>query len=249
MGEHRRFFINPDQISGDSATLNGDTARQIAKVLRLREGDCICLLDGSGNEHNARINALSKDEVTATIFNTGSCANEANLQLTLAICHPKGDKLELIVQKATELGISRIVIVNSERTVARPGDSKIADRLVRWRRIAAEAAEQSCRSCVPEVDGIISYADLAASISGYDLALVAWEDESRTSLRDVIRNKADVRSVMLIIGPEGGLTSKEVEDVKTAGARCVTFGKRVLRSETAAIAGCAAIMYEIEGEL
>ena len=249
MGEHRRFFVSPEQISGDNAVLTGDTARQISKVLRLREGDCICLLDGSGIEHNARISAVSRDEVEARIFETGSCANEARLRLTLAICHPKGDKLELIVQKATELGISRVVIVNSERTVARPEDSKIAERLVRWRRIAAEAAEQSCRSCIPEIDGVVGFEELIDSVSGYQLALVAWEDENETSLRDVIRGKPDVESVLLIIGPEGGLTNKEVEDAKAAGARCVTFGKRVLRSETAAIAGCAAIMYELEGEL
>ena len=249
MGEHRRFFISPEQISGDNATLTGDTARQITKVLRLREGDCICLLDGSGNEHNARISAISKDEVAARIFDTGSCANEAKLRLTLAICHPKGDKLELIVQKATELGISRVVIVNSERTVARPEDSKIAERLIRWRRIAAEAAEQSCRSCIPEIDGVISFDELVDSISGYQLALVAWEDENKTSLRDVIHGKSNIESVLLIIGPEGGLTNREVEVTKSAGAMCVTFGKRVLRSETAAIAGCAAIMYEMEGEL
>lgn len=249
MGEHRRFFINPEQISGDSATLNGDTARQISRVLRLKEGDCICLLDGSGNEHNARINTLSKDEVRARIYSTGSCSNEADLQLTLAICHPKGDKLELVVQKSTELGISKIVIVNSERTVARPDDSKIAERLIRWKRIATEAAEQSCRGCVPEIEGMIDFSDLVKSINNYDLALVAWEDESKTTLKNVIRDTADVGSVVLIIGPEGGLTNQEVEDAKAAGARCVTFGKRVLRSETAAIAGCAAIMYELEGEL
>ena len=119
MSNHRRFFVRPEQIAGEMAVLTGSQARQIAKVLRLTEGDHICLLDGSGVEHQAVITALSSGEVTARIVGTGACETEARIKLRLAVCLPKGDKIELIVQKCTELGISELIVVRSERTVAR----------------------------------------------------------------------------------------------------------------------------------
>lgn len=249
MGDHRRFFICPEQISGGEARITGSTAHQIARVLRLKEGDTVCLLDGLGNEHDARITALSKAGITATILGTRPSAGEPALHLVLAVCMPKGDKLDLIVQKCSELGISKIVVVNSERTVTRLDPAKAAERLARWRRIAAEAAEQAGRGRVPEVEGMVDFDDLAAGLGECSLALVAWEDEGHTPMRDVLRENAGVGSVTMIVGPEGGLSEREVEAARSAGARCVTLGRRVLRCETAAIAACAAIMYELEGEL
>ncbi|MCL5105185.1 MAG: 16S rRNA (uracil(1498)-N(3))-methyltransferase [Armatimonadetes bacterium] len=249
MGNHRRFFISPEQIDGSTAVLTGDPARQISKVLRLKEGDFICLLDGTGNEHDALISALSKDEVTARILGTNACSREPRLRVTLAVCLPKGDKLELIVQKCSELGISKYVIVNSERTVARPDSSKSADRLARWRRIAAEAAEQCGRAAAPEVEGIIEFSELAGEISSHQLALVAWEEESGVSLKSALQANQKAETVILIIGPEGGLTEEEVALAKSAGAISVSLGKRLMRVETAAVAASAVIMYELEGEL
>jgi len=246
MGNHRRFFINPDQIDGSNAIITGETARQISKVLRLREGDVICLLDGHGNEHSALITSLSKNEVSTRILGTSTCDREPNIRLTLAICLPKGDKLDLIVQKCAELGISKYVIVNSERVVTRLDSSKAADKIARWQKIAAEAVEQCGGARIPEVRGIVNFSEMTEEIALNDLALVAWEEEQSASLKQVLRENISSKSVMLIIGPEGGLTEGEVELAKSAGAKCVSLGKRVLRSETAAIAACAAIFYELE---
>ncbi len=249
MGDHRRFFVTPEQIGEDAAVITGDLAHQIARVMRLREGDRLCLLDGLGNEYDARVAALSKGEVTARILGKGACACEPALRLTLAVCLPKGDKLDLIVQKTCELGISRMVVIRSERCVARPDDAKIAARIERWRKVAQEAAEQSGRGCVPLVSWVESFDGLAPVIREHDLSLVAWEDESRAPISEVLRENGGAESVMLIVGPEGGLSEGEVGAAVAAGARCVSLGRRILRCETAAIAGCAAIMYELEGEL
>lgn len=249
MSEHRRFFVDPWDVEDGVVTITGGTAHQIGRVLRLRLGDIICLLDGQGCEHEAEITSISKAEVTARILQTFRCGAEPEIELTLAMCLPKADKLDQIVQKCTELGIFEIVVVHSERTVAKPDDAKILGKIARWKRIAAEAAEQSGRGRVPEIRGIVRYSDLPGEIEKYPLALVAWEDESNTMMKGVLQKNADVKKLMLIIGPEGGLAKEEVELVRSAGAICVSLGKRVLRCETAAIAGCAAIMYELEGEL
>lgn len=249
MGNHKRFFVYPQNISGGIATITGQTARQMSQVLRMREGDAIVLLDGTGCRYDARITSITKSEIKAEITETRCCVNEPALKLTLAIGHPKGDKLELIVQKATELGISNIVVIDSERTVARPDSSKVKDRLARWQRIAMEAAEQSGRCRSPEVSGVLTYADLMTRLGDYDLAIVAWEDETGTTLKGLLREHKEAKSILLVVGPEGGLTEDEVESARRSGAKCASLGGRILRCETAAIAACAAIMYEIEGEL
>ncbi|MCE5198131.1 MAG: 16S rRNA (uracil(1498)-N(3))-methyltransferase [Armatimonadota bacterium] len=249
MGKHRRFVIDPQQISGENAVITGDTARQIIRVLRLREGDMICLLDGLGNEHSALITSTSKDSISTRILCTNCCMCEPTVRVTLVICLPKGDRLELIVQKCSELGISEYVVVHSERTVSRLDGAKAAERLSRWRKIAAEAVEQCGGARVPDVRGVIEFPEMVREIGNYDLALLAWEEEKSTGLKEVLRGNENARSVLVIIGPEGGLTEDEAALAKSAGAKCVTLGRRVLRSETAAIAASAVVMYELEGEL
>jgi 16S rRNA (uracil1498-N3)-methyltransferase len=249
MGDHRRFFVRPEQISGDTATLTGDLAHQIGRVMRLREGDKLRLLDGLGAEYEASITGFSKSEVTARIVGSGRCLGEPQTSLTLALCLLKGDKVELVVQKCSELGISQLAVVRSERSVARPDSSRIDAKLERWRRIAAEAAEQSGRGIAPGVRWFEDFAEMAPLIEEHALSLIAWEGETGKSIRQELRESRGAGSALVVIGPEGGLTEREVNLAKSCGARCVSLGRRVLRAETAAIAACAAIMYELEGEL
>ncbi len=249
MGNHRRFFIDPNQIENGTVTITGESARQLSKVLRLKEGDFICLLDGSGNEHDAIISGITREAVSARIVGSNCCPREPRVKLTLAICLPKGDKLELIVQKCAELGISKYIIVNSDRTVAKVEPSKLIDRLTRWQKIALEAAEQCGRAVAPRVEGLVEFKDLSEEIGNHELSLIAWEEEDGQSLKEVLRTNIDAQSVLLIVGPEGGLTEHEVNIAKAAGAKSVSLGKRLLRVETAAISAIAAIMYELEGEL
>ncbi len=245
MSEHRRFFVKPEDIDDETVVLAGGAARQIARVLRLTIGDSIEVLDGSGYEHEARIASLSRGEVVGTIVGRRMCPGEPAIRLTLAVCLPKSDKIEIIVQKATELGASELVVVRSERTVANPSTERLNERLIRWERIAAEAAEQSGRGKLPRIRPLVGFDELMDEIPGCDLAVVAWEQETESSLKDVLRANSGARSVMVIIGPEGGLTESEVERARASGARSASLGKRLLRVETAAIAACAAVMYEI----
>ena len=264
MADHRRFFVDPALIGTEEAVLEGAVARQISKVLRLKVGDAIALLDGLGNAYAAEITAMSASAVKARILGRESNLNEPKLKLTLASCMPKSDRMELIVQKCTELGISEIALVQSERTVARPDEDRQGRRLVRLRRIATEAAEQCGRSKVPGIRGTLGFAELVKMVPRFDLAIVAWEEEDGLSLREALRGVSGfppsarsgsnpetpgVESALIVIGPEGGLTEREVEALKAAGAISVSLGPRLLRTDTAGIAACAAVMYEIEGEL
>ncbi len=249
MTKHRRFLIDPTQIDGDTAVITGDTARQIQRVLRLKDGDSMCLLDGCGTEFDARIIALSGGSVTARILGSRRCEGEPKLRLTLAVCLPKGDKIELIVQKCTELGISELIVVSSRRTVARIPAEKAETKLARWRKIAREAAEQCGRAAAPGVEGILSVADVAELIPTVPLTLVACEGRDTPPLKHILRQNAEAGSLMVVVGPEGGLTEDETRTIVEAGAAPVSLGTRILRCETAAIAACAAVMYELEGEL
>lgn len=249
MADHRRFFVSPEQIGEEEAVIEGSIARQIGRVLRLTVGDAITLLDGVGGVYDAKITSITADRVKARILSRKANTNEPRVRLVLASCIPKSDRMELIVQKCTELGISEMILVQSERTITRLDASNLEKKLDRWRKIAREAAEQCGRSKPPTLSGVVGFAELVKMIPEYPLTIVAWEEESGLALRDALREHGDAESVLVLIGPEGGLTEREVEAAKSAGAVSVSLGQRLLRTDTAAIATCAAVMYELEGEL
>jgi len=229
-------------------TIRGPQARQICSVLRLQVGDTIAALDGSGCCHIARIGSVTKAEVIAEITDTRPVETEAAVKLTLAQALAKGNKVELVVQKATELGISEMVMFTSERTIVRPDGDRIEARLARWRSIAREAAEQSGRAVIPQLGGPVGFTELLAQIPGFDLALLAFENENSLLLGEAVANAKAGDRILLIVGPEGGFSEKEVSEAVTADAVSVSLGARILRTETAAIAGCAIILHETERE-
>lgn len=263
MADHRRFLVKPDEIRYQEAVIEGAVARQITRVLRLKAGDAITLLDGSGGVYSAEITSLSSGVVRARILDSKTDVNEPKLKLTLASCLPKSDRAEYIVAKCTELGISEIALVESERTIARLNADNTDKRLARLRRIAVEATEQCGRSRVPDIRGVIGFDELVGMVPRFDLTIVAWEEESGLSLREALRTVSKlpgrssseargshgVETVLVVIGPEGGLAEHEVKALTSAGAISASLGPRLLRTDTAAIAACAAVMYEIEGEL
>jgi 16S rRNA (uracil1498-N3)-methyltransferase len=245
MTQHR-FFVQPNQISEGQVTICGPQARQICAVLRLHEGDRIGVLDGSGCCHIARIGSAKKDQVVAEITETIDLETESCIRLTLAQALTKHDKVELVVQKATELGISEVMVFTSERTVPRPAGDKIAHRLDRWRSIAREAAEQSNRASMPVVDGIMSFGDLLRKSSEFDCSLIAWEDETKLLLHEALVKVQPGSRVLYTVGPEGGFSQGEVAQAVSAGVIPVSLGATTLRAETAAIAGCAVILHLME---
>lgn len=243
-----RFFISPDQVTGSEIKVNGSDVHHICSVLRMRVGDELVLLDGTGREYSVKITAVSGLEITTEIISTR--INKIMLpRVTLCQGLPKVNKMDLIIQKAVELGVSRIVPLITERSVVRP--SHVASRIERWRRIAREAAMQSSRSDIPLIDPICEFKEYLDSISsdydevhsGKPLFIFPWEEAS-IPIKDVLRPMAGAGHILVMIGPEGGFSPAEAEYAAGRGFHLVSLGPLVLRTETAAISVLSMILYE-----
>ncbi|MGH2378910.1 MAG: RsmE family RNA methyltransferase [Candidatus Limnocylindria bacterium] len=234
MVARHRFFVDRDALSGDSATLLGDQARQIAAVLRLAPGAEVVLVSDA-NDVLVRLDHVSSDRVTGTVLSRSPNRAEPGLALTLALPLLRGDHSEEVLEAVTQLGVSRIVPFVSERSVVR--ELATAKR-ARWERIARESAETARRGRIPEIAPLTRWAEL------FDLldppVIVAWEGERDGRLAEAIPSKAT--AVSLVIGPEGGLTESEIALAVEHGATAISLGPRNLRSETAAIAAVAVIL-------
>lgn len=245
----RRFFIDKTVIEGESVILCGDEARHIASVLRMCAGDELILINGSGNEMNARIQSVSKDEVALTVTGVSVCAAEPRNRVTLIQGLPKSDKLEFIIQKCVELGVFAVCPVQMKRSVVK--GERNANKLERYNRVSHEAAKQSGRAYAPEVFTAASLKE--CGLDRFDLVLLAYEDENENSLKSVLRSQKSAlpenADIAVIVGPEGGFEPSEVELVLSSNknAFSVSLGSRILRTETAGMALLAMLMYELEG--
>ena len=237
----RRFFC--DNITASAATITGEDAHHISRVLRMKAGDALSLCDGAGNEYDAVITAISQDTVVCELGTLHASEAESLVHVTLFQCLPKAGKMELIVQKCTELGVFSIVPVQSARCVVVPGKDYDKKR-ERYNRVALEAAKQSRRAMVPQVLPLVELKKI--DVKAFDLFLVAYEDENTVSLKQALRAANTPRSIALLIGPEGGLEEGEIAQLVKAGAKSVSLGKRILRTETAGMAMLAQTLYEVE---
>jgi len=239
----RRFFVTEDVLVGKSSVLDGELCRHIATVLRLKEGDTILLADGAGREAVATITKTGKDGIHIAIHTATVEQMAIDLpRITIYQGLPKGDKLELILQKCTELGAAEIVPFMAARSVSRLDGEKLEKRLARWQKIAQEAARQSERRTVPLVAFATDIPDVLRR-NTHDLQLLLWEEEKVQGLRRVLATAQRPKSVAIIIGPEGGLTHDEADMAKAADYRPVTLGKRILRTETAGLAVVSILQY------
>ncbi|HEX9015358.1 MAG TPA: 16S rRNA (uracil(1498)-N(3))-methyltransferase [Chloroflexota bacterium] len=253
MGE-RSFFVEPGTIRGEEAEITGAVAHQIGHVLRLRPGDSVELLDNTGAVHFATLSKITRDVVAATIVERRHPDTEPPVRIELFQSLLKGDKMEWVLQKGTELGIARFVPVLSERCVSRPAQRDLAGKLERWRAIVREASEQSGRTRLPEVSPLEGFDQACESARGCDLAVIAWEQEHAASLGGLARRfragraTAEGRpSIGLMIGPEGGYSSGEALAAREAGVVTAGLGPRVLRAETAALVAPALVLWEMGG--
>ena len=237
----RRFFS--DDIAGQTATISGDDAHHINRVLRMKAGDVLSLCDGAGHEFDAVITTISQDAVICALGERRESAAESPVHVTLFQCLPKTGKMELIVQKCTELGVFAVVPVVSSRCVVVP-NKDFEKKRERYSRVALEAAKQSRRAMVPDVAPLTEIKRIDPA--QYDLFLVAYEDESAHTLKQALRKAPVAGSIALLIGPEGGLEESEVARLTGAGAVSVSLGKRILRTETAGMAMLAQTLYEVE---
>jgi 16S rRNA (uracil1498-N3)-methyltransferase len=209
-------------------------------------GDGIDVCDGSGAEYSCRLSRIRDEECVAEIIESRISSRELPLDVTLYMAMPKGDKLEVVVQKAVELGASSIVAFESARCIKRPAPDKAAKLVERLSRIAYEAAKQCGRAKIPEVRGIISFRELLSELPGYELSLFCYEAEDEFSIKNVLKSHARPKSCAVIVGSEGGFSEEEAKLATEAGAVTVSLGKRILRCETAPDYALTAISYEYE---
>jgi 16S rRNA (uracil1498-N3)-methyltransferase len=231
-----RFFVSKQNIHGETATVGGAELEHMRKVLRLRPGDPLTLFDDEGWEHEGVIRAYTNAVGEITLVKSYRPERESSLNVTLAQALGKGDKLDWVVEKATELGVSSIVPFLSARTVPRLDRAAAVKRGERWRRLALSAAKQSGRISIPEIGDLTDFSDLVARSWECALKLIFWEGEQERGLAQVRQETERLDSLLLVIGPEGGFTSDEVGAARRAGFQSVRLGMRILRTETAAVA-------------
>lgn len=231
-----RFFVQPGEVVTDVVRLSGGEAAHALKVLRLVQGDQIAVLDNRGQEYRVEITTIGPDGLTGRILSTEPRLTEPRLAVTIAQGIPKGDKFETVVQKGTEIGAVGFVPLSTERTLVELSPAKGAARADRWRRVAREAAKQAGRAVVPEVADVIRLERLGDWWGGRGPVLVLWEEEGARSLREELASMFDTRAdqrLLIVIGPEGGLSEHEVGKLRELGAKTVTLGPRIMRTETA----------------
>lgn len=244
-----KFFTQPENISEYEARITGDDVKHIYKVLRLSEGEKVLLNNCHGSEYLGEISNVSKTEVLVKILEKMDISNESPIEVYLFQGLPKAQKMDLIVQKGTELGMKGFIPVITERVdVKLKGDFKKLDRL---NRIALEAAKQSKRSIIPEVLEPITFEEAIQEMLDMDMIIVPYENADNFGIKGVISELREkntlntIKKIGIMIGPEGGFEDYEIEKLKNEGAYIVTLGSRILRTETAGFVAASLIQYEL----
>lgn len=237
-----RFFVEPEEMTVETVVLKGENA-QHAKVLRLKAGEEVLTCDGQGIECLCKVVQMDSGEVVLDVLERRESQTEARVRVSVYMAFPKSDKLEHVIQKATELGAAEIVAFPSGRCISKPDDKSLKKKVERWQKIAASAAEQSGRGVIPRVVVLGSYAEALARAAKADKALLFYEHEEAVTLRMALSD-GEYSTVSLLTGPEGGLEEKEVEQARCAGLTVCTLGKRILRCETAPLCALSAVMYD-----
>ena len=234
-----RFFASQEEMSGERILLTGENA-QHAKVLRLKPGETVLVCDGEGQECLCQI--FSTDPWDLRVTERRASRSEAAVRVSVYMAFSKADKLEHVIQKATELGAYEIVAFPSSRCVSRPDEKSLKKKLERWQKIAASAAEQSGRGRIPQVVALKSFSEALSRACQAEKALMFYEHEEALTLKTALTGT--YRTVSLLTGPEGGLEEGEVTQARTAGMQVCTLGKRILRCETAPLCALSAVMYD-----
>ena len=250
------FFVEPGQVHEDYVEILGGDVNHMKNVLRMKPGEEITVSDGFGHEYGCKVTLLEEDAVRAEILECREVSVELPSELVLYQCLPKGDKMELIIQKAVELGAARVVPVASRRCVVKLDQKKAESKRKRWQAIAESAAKQSGRAVIPEVGPVVSFKEALKDAERLDIRLIPYEcadelltKEGQTPMEQTRRLLMDMKrgqSVGIFIGPEGGLEKEEVATAMEAGTRPITLGKRILRTETAGLCILSVLMLQLE---
>lgn len=242
-----QFFVPDGQIEEDRVIIRGEDVNHIGNVLRMKPGERIRVSGASGQAYYCRIEAIGKDQVAAAIERRDEEGTEFAHRVCLFQGLPKSDKLEWIVQKAVELGVSEVIPVAMKRSVVKLDEKKAMARQARWQAIAESAAKQSKRTVIPQVHAPVSWESALARADGLDAVLVPYENErGLAATRGQIRAIEGGASVGLMIGPEGGFAPEELCDIDAHGFARISLGRRILRTETAGLMALSALVYELD---
>ena len=236
-----RFFI--PQLYNEEMSITGVDAKHIGKVLRMQPGDKLQIVSDDGVSALAEVTAISETTVTVRCLEVLAESHEPAVKITLAQGLAKGEKMDFIIQKAVELGAHSIVPVAMEHSVVRLDGTKADKKVERWQKIAEAAAKQSKRDIIPQVQAVQSVSQMLAN-NNCKTKIIAYECEDRMSLKTALREAGQLDDLLLIIGPEGGISEGELNKAREAGAVPVSLGRRILRAETAGLVAMSAIFYE-----
>jgi 16S rRNA (uracil1498-N3)-methyltransferase len=238
-----RFYVPAPPIENDLLKIGGQEARHIRRVLRLRIGDGIVIFDGLGKEYEG---VIVKEEPTTVVIKVrgfSSSKEESPIDVTIAQSLLKGEKMDYLIQKATELGVREIIPFISSRSIPFPDRSKMLEKHRRWERIAIEASKQCGRGFIPKVKPLCDYSEMFSGASRESLRLILHEKEGRR-LKEVLNDFMDKRKIFFIVGPEGGLSQPELDESERKGFIPVFMGERVLRAETVSLCLLSILQYE-----
>lgn len=239
-----RFFVNESEINDHTIKVMGDNFNHITNVLRYKVGDEITISDGNGMDYLCIIKAINKDDIITNIVDIISNDAEPSIQVTLYQALPKADKMELIIQKCIEIGVTKIVPVVTEHTIVNISN-KESKKLARWNKIAESAAKQCGRGIIPIVDNVATFKEAIKDSTKLDKVIIPYEREKENSLKSIIKDFKG-SNIGIFIGPEGGFSNAEINLAIDNGVQPITLGKRILRTETAGMVTLAILLHELE---
>lgn len=233
------FFT--DNINGDRVEITGEDYRHIAKSLRMSKGEMLTLCTTDGRRHECEIDSFTSESVILRVLSSTVCEQEPSVKITLFMALTKGDKMDDIVQKSVELGVYKITPVLTDRCISRPDEKQMKKKVARWQKISENAARQSRRGIIPTVTSMLTLKDASTLAQNYDKAIVFYECGGE-KIRDIIDES--ITTLAMFVGSEGGFEESEIGLLKENGVTPVTLGNRILRAQTAPVAGISAVMYQ-----
>ena len=244
----QHFFVTPDQVKGDLIFVEGSDVNHMKNVLRMRIGEEVTISDGNNRQYLCEIREFEQEEAVLHIIEEVNADTELPSKIYLFQGLPKQDKMELIVQKCVELGCHCVVPVATKRCVVKLDDKKAKKKIERWQQIAESAAKQAGRGVIPEVQDVMSFKEALKYAKELDVVLIPYElAEGMKETKQIIEGIKPGQSVGIFIGPEGGFEREEVETAIREGAKAITLGKRILRTETAGLTTLSVLMFHLEG--
>ena len=233
------FFV--DEVISNTVEITGEDAKHISKSLRMAVGESLTLCSADGRRHDCKIKSVTADSVFVDVLSSTVCEQEPSVKITLFMALTKGDKMDDIVQKSVELGVYEIVPILTARCISRPDEKQIKKKVQRWQKIAENAARQSRRGIIPAVCDMMTLKNASDKVSLYEKAIVFYECGGE-KIRDIVDE--NVKSLAMFVGSEGGFEETEIELLKANGVLPATLGARILRAQTAPLAGITAVMYQ-----